>query len=307
MDFARALIAGGGSVGSLLAESLVSVCRQVSVFDLDRRDGVAHGDVLDPRDELLAALRTSDLVVLALPEAVILRALPGLLSTVQPDALVVETGSVKTPVEKVVKAFPGHGSICGINPMFAPRLGLKGQAVSLVEYTSAPKLALLEGWLHNAGASPVHLTAARHDKLVATVQAGTHAALLAFGESLRRAGDDFPDFLSIVTPPFQAMLLLLARIAGQNPETYWDIQASNPYAGAARRELIGSLEYLETLAGRDDGRREFARWVGAISTQLAPVSPELTVAGGEVLALLSQMRLGEDLRRVARHMRSRGA
>jgi len=52
-------------------------------------------------------------------------------------------------------------------------------------------------------------------------------------------------------PPHTALLSLLARIASGAPEVYWDVQAANPYAPAARRALSRGVSQLTDVV--DDG------------------------------------------------------
>ena len=48
---------------------------------------------------------------------------------------------------------------------------------------------------------------------------------------------DIADLDRIAPPPHAALLSLLARITSGAPEVYWDVQAANPYAPAARHAL----------------------------------------------------------------------
>ncbi len=293
--FNEAIVVGAGAVGTLICERLSACCRNVRVFDVRTRENVAHGDAVSPQGPLREALAVADLVVLALPESVVLRALPGMLGAVPAAALLIETSSVKSPVQEVLRGQPPGVNVLGINPMFAPSLGFAGQVVSVVTYENETNVDLLEQWLHSCGARVVRLAAERHDRLVATVQAGVHAALLAFGHTLLRARTDWPEMFAVATPPFQTLLLLLARILGQSPAVYWDIQTGNPFAADSRKALVEGLEQLNALVAGPHGAMEFERWLSTMTTELGPLLPGLQQIGHEVMSHLSQSNLAEQL------------
>lgn len=291
------VVVGAGAVGTLISEKLRACCRNVRVFDVCTREDVAYGDAVSPQGTLCEALAVADLVVLALPEPVVLCALPGVARAVRATALVVETSSVKSPVEEVLRGMPPDANVIGINPMFAPSLGFSGQAVSVVTYGNESGVDLVEQWLRSCGARAIRLTASRHDQLVATVQTGVHAALLAFGHALLQVRTQWPELFAIATLPFQTVLLLLARILGQSPAVYWDIQASNPFAADSRKALAEGLQQLDALVARPDGAIEFERWLSTITAEFGSLLPELREIGHEVMSHLSQSGLAERLHR----------
>ena len=63
---------------------------------------------------------------------------------------------------------------------------------------------------------------------------------------------DIADLDRIAPPPHTALLSLLARIASGAPEVYWDVQAANPYAPAARRALSRGVSQLEGVVSDGD-------------------------------------------------------
>ena len=106
---------------------------------------------------------------------------------------------------------------------------------------------LIEQW----GARVVTVTADQHDRVAAAAQALTHAAVIAFGAALAELDVDIADLDRMGPPPHTALLSLLARIASGAPEVYWDVQAANPYAPAARRALSRGVSQLTDVV--EDG------------------------------------------------------
>src|ERR1700736_5940113 len=228
----RVVIAGGsGAVGALFAEQLQESGNDVVIVDRDvpgpthRVTRFVRGDISDPGAEVADVVRTADAVLLCVPEPVALVAIGRLVGTLRPDALIADTLSVKTTVVPALHAAP----------MFAPSLGFAGQAVASVVVRDGRRGRALRDLIEQWGARVVTVTADQHDRVTAAAQALTHAAVIAFGVALAELDVDIADLDRMGPPPHTALLSLLARIASGAPEVYWDVQAANPYAPAARR------------------------------------------------------------------------
>lgn len=255
------IIGGGGAVGTLLARTL-SASGSTELVILDPK-GAPHlaGDphftvLVDDACAPSAATRTrlagADLVVLATPEAIAVRAIETLLPLLRHGTLLVDTLSVKTPFATAIRESSSSAELLGINPMFAPSLGFAGRSVVAVPYSSGPQAARFLALIEQQGSTIVQLDAEAHDRACAALQAATHAAVLAFGLTLVREGYDLASMEAIAPPPHRALLALLARMLAADPEVYRDIQTENPYAAAVRAELRASLAQLDALASRHD-------------------------------------------------------
>lgn len=247
-----AVIGGRGAVGRLFAGALAGAGREVLAIDRAGGEPGVQLDVEQPSVQLRELLAGADAVVLALPEAVALRALPAVLGALRPGALLVDTLSVKGPFAAAVREAGAPVEALSLNPMFAPALGFAGRPVLAVELAGGPRsralLALLASW----GARAVAVGADEHDALAAALQVAPHAALLAFGGALARLDADLDALLAVAPPPFLTLLALVARIASAAPETYWDVQDANPRAAQARDALAGALAELDAAARAHD-------------------------------------------------------
>ena len=258
-----AIVGGNGAVGRLFAGVLHESGAKVTAVD---RDAAPHPGVPDSAAyacadatagslQLSRALAGVSTVVLAVPEAVAIDALPHVLACLRPGALVADTLSVKTPY---AAAATGPATAAGVellslNPMFAPDLGLAGRTVLAVEVASGPRSDALLTMLRSRGGRVVLLgDAAAHDRLTAALQAAPHAALIGLGLALEQLGGDLDTLLATAPPPLQTLLALVARIASGAPETYADIQRANPFAAEARAALAGGLARLDEAAGAED-------------------------------------------------------
>ncbi|MBW0291197.1 prephenate dehydrogenase [Rhodococcus sp. D-46] len=242
------VVGGLGAVGSMFVELLRAGGSTVTVVDpagIDPDGDVVVGDITKPSEQVLAHVESSRIIVLAVPEQVALAALPSLRTS---GALVVDTLSVKSRMDAAIADAGREGEFLGLNPMFRPSLGPRGRAVIAVPYVGGPQsdrfLDIVRSW----GASVAVMDADRHDRLAAATQVLTHASVLAFGVALAELGVSADELLAVAPPPHRALLALLARVAGGEPEVYWDVQAGNPYAGATRKALFDATAQVDRAA-----------------------------------------------------------
>lgn len=270
----RCVVAGGeGAVGRMVAGLLADGGGTVVTVDPRARTPALRGDVTDPDRRLLDELAVADVVVLAVPEPVALAALPVLVRSLRPGALLVDTLSVKGPYVAAARR-AGAGSagieVLGLNPMFAPSLPLRGRPVAAVAVFDGPRARRLRELLARAGGRVVPMSAAEHDRLAAATQALTHAAVLAFGLALAELDVDIDRLAEIAPPPHVTMLGLLARITAGTPDVYWDVQAANAYAGSARSALARSARELAELFAHPRAEKEFTELLGRLRELLGP-------------------------------------
>lgn len=238
-DDSVVVVGGSGAVGRLMVDLLLADGVPVTIVDVhgDSIPGgsaAIAGDITAPDGQVESVLEEAATVILAVPESVALRAD---LSAVRSDALLVETLSVKSGFSRHVQDARPIGAAVGINPMFAPSLGMAGRPVAAVVHRSGPPVDAFLDRISRWGGRVVHLDAARHDRLAAATQALTHASVLAFGLALTELDLPFVDIDAVAPPPHATMLAVLARITGGEPEVYWDVQAGNPHAADARAAL----------------------------------------------------------------------
>ncbi|MGW6445211.1 prephenate dehydrogenase/arogenate dehydrogenase family protein [Lentzea sp. NPDC055074] len=264
---ARCVVAGGaGAVGTLFVELLVAAGAEVHVADSG-----SGADITDPDPLLTAELAMADVVVLAVPETVALRALGPVTAVLSAGALVVDTLSVKSRYAAAAATTRSDVELLGLNPMFAPSLGFPGRPVAAVELNGGPRTEELLDLLTGAGARVVRVTADRHDRLAAATQALTHAAVLSFGAALAELDVTVDELAALAPPPHATLLALLARIAGGTPEVYWDVQSANPFAETARDALRAGTSALAAAVGA--GETEFTDLLSALRSVLGDRLP----------------------------------
>ncbi|MGD8854515.1 MAG: prephenate dehydrogenase/arogenate dehydrogenase family protein [Gammaproteobacteria bacterium] len=264
------VLGGNGAMGSLFCTQLARDIDHVTAIDSDtasplRTDNVVslYADACNLSGEAKAALADADLVIMALPEHVASSALGGITSSLRPKALLVDTLSVKTHIVKAIGDIRPSGESLSINPMFAPSLGFAGQSTAVIILDRGPLasrfLELMESW----GCQLVFLTAEEHDRMTAMLQTITHAAILTFGMALHKLDYDLVAVEPLMPPPHRTMLALVARILNADPEVYWDIQSSNPFAAGARAALEDGVRELCQVVDREN-RADFRHIVDTL-------------------------------------------
>jgi 4-amino-4-deoxyprephenate dehydrogenase len=250
----RCVVAGGaGAVGGLVVDLLLGAGADVLAVDPAPAEEVtpaceyARGDVLAMDARLEDEIGGADIVVLAVPEDVALAAVPALAPRLRRGALLVDTVSVKS---RIVAALLAQAELeaVSINPMFAPDLGFEGRAVAAVVVHDGPRVRALLDVIARRGGRVAEMCAGEHDAMTAVTQALTHAAVLAFGLALDDLGVIVEALDDVATPPHLTLLALLARISSGKPDTYWTVQAGNPYAHRVRAALHTGLAALTDAA-----------------------------------------------------------
>lgn len=294
-DARRYVVVGaGGSIGGLIARLLRLDGQQVACIDLrfPRQGGTEsqsdetrwiEADMLAPNALAREALSHADIVVIATSFELLTEALPGLLALVGPACALIETLSIKSPFVALIEArsaILGNREVAGINPMFSGDLDPTGRPTATVIHRNGA-----DGGLHiraffdvlrRTGLVIVPTNADMHDRTMAVLQTIGHSAVLAFGDVLAESKLDMDALLALAPPPFRTLFALLARMTGNHPDVYWEIQTKNPFSAQARRALIDALTRLDDACNADDAAT-FRDGLARIDTTLVQSRPE-TVA-----------------------------
>jgi prephenate dehydrogenase len=299
LTFGSAILFGEGGVGKLLRTILAGHVESLTIVDLHRgdhrSDNTSEGDVSRIVADVTApierrlecALAAAELVICALPEDALEATLPQVIAAAPPGALLVDTASVKSRLSRLWG--PNGPSILSINPMFAPSLSPAGRpALAVCAGRPGRQQDFLEVLQRNGIIVMKLADADEHDRLTAVVQAGVHAATLAYGLTLVGAGFTGAQVAELAPPPCRQQLMLLARMVAQPPEVYEDIQRSNPHAEQVRADLIKNIAHIGRLATTRhlaEAIDSIGNWLGDARIPLADlcqnVYAELTTQGSE--------------------------
>ena len=217
-----------------------------------------QSDLTTANAETGSIIGESDIIIICLPEEVAYKFLELYGSQIPKTALIVDTLSIKSAVSSIY--VKNDFNALSLNPMFGPDLKMDGQNIIVIKFKETPLSQLFVGYLVLWNLNIIYLTAEEHDRATSVIQAATHAAIIAFGATLKDSGLAIPELLKIATPPFLTLASLYARIASGSKNVYWNIQKENIYAAEARKALIENLGKLDKSIS-DGSEENFSRLV----------------------------------------------
>lgn len=152
------------------------------------------------------------------------------------------TGTMIEPVQAMAEHAPDCERM-SLHPLFAP--GNEPGNIPVVLDHQGPRTELIQDLLKARGNTVFETTAGEHDEMMETVQAKTHAAVLAFAIA---ADTVPPEFHTPISEPLQN---LAEQVTGGHSRVYSDIQAAfdgaEDVANAARQLSNADREAFEQL------------------------------------------------------------
>ncbi|MFC7019028.1 MULTISPECIES: prephenate dehydrogenase/arogenate dehydrogenase family protein [Haloarcula] len=237
------LVVGAGGMGRWFARTVRDVA-SVAFTDTDPAVARAAAEAVDGRAVPTDTDERFEVVCVAVPMPAARVAIEQY-GPLAADAVVDVTGSMAAPVEAMREAAPDVARM-SLHPLFAPENAPGNVAVVTDSGDEATEAVLAV--LREAGNHCFETTPAEHDAAMETVQAGAHAAILAFA----LAADPVPD--EFQTPVSAGLFDLVEQVTGGDPHVYADIQrafdGAEPVAEAARR--IADADYDDFQQLYDD-------------------------------------------------------
>ncbi|WEK31359.1 MAG: prephenate dehydrogenase/arogenate dehydrogenase family protein [Candidatus Pseudomonas phytovorans] len=292
------VVGAAGSIGRMLCEQLNATGLKVLGVDLEPVPSpqgyeAMQGDICAPSTSLCQHLATAHLLVLALSEQVLLKALPALVPHLALDCLLVETLSIKSAFATLVRDVSLPQPVAGLNPMFSGDLAPEGRPVVVVPYQADAAFDDLRERLVSRGMRLFTLTAQQHDQAMALLQTVGHSMVLAFGHTLASSGVPLAQLIELAPPPFKVMLCLLARMMTNHPDVYWEIQAGNPASAAAREQAFAQLQRLDGHA-RNDSHIEFLAAMASLRNHLEHAQPQLAASCRQLFEVVQAQTPGTE-------------
>jgi chorismate mutase / prephenate dehydrogenase len=236
-----ALVIGGrGKMGRWMADFLASQGFRIVVAD-------PAGEVpgYEWRADWTDGALDEDFLVVATPLGISAGVLAGLAAR-RPRGVVFDVGSLKTPLRGGLEALRAAGArVTSVHPMFGPDTELlSGRHVIFIDLGSADALAEARALFDSTMAELVVMGLDEHDRLIAFVLGLSHALNIAFFTALAESGEAAPRLARMSSTTFDAQLDVAARVAGENPDLYYEIQSLNAYGEESLRALRGAVERL---------------------------------------------------------------
>ncbi|MFB6234004.1 MAG: prephenate dehydrogenase/arogenate dehydrogenase family protein [Halopenitus sp.] len=242
------LVVGAGEIGRWIADTVEA---DVAFTDRDEtvaRDAAATAAADDARAVPTDTTETFDAVCLAVPMSAVADAVAEYADNAS-EAMVDVSGEMATPIAAMREHCPDCQR-ASFHPLFAPPR-VPGNVAVVVDDGGPVVDAICED-VERQGNDVFETTAAEHDDAMETVQAGAHAAIIAW----RLAGEDVRE--EFHTPVSSALDDLADTVTEGSPAVYAEIQrafeGADDVAEAARDIADADPEEFEALY--EQARRE---------------------------------------------------
>ncbi|WP_418282653.1 NAD(P)-binding domain-containing protein [Halorubrum sp. DTA98] len=248
------LVVGAGEMGRWVADTVLADSSPVdaTVAFADRDPAVAAEAARSRDAETTSpdAASTFDVLCLAVPMSAVPTAAEAYAARAE-HAVVDVSGEMSDALAAMREHAPDRER-ASYHPLFAPPRVPGNVAVVVDE--AGPYVSLLTHAIEAGGNDVFETTAAEHDNAMETVQAGAHAAVLAW----RLAGDDVRD--EFHTPVSEALDGIADTVTEGSPAVYAEIQrafaGADDVAAAARDIADADPERFAELYERARGDRE---------------------------------------------------
>lgn len=195
------------------------------------------------------SISTSDLIVMAIPVSALSQLLPSILDTVKKEAVVVDTGSTKTTICKVISNHKNRGQFVAAHPIagtensgptaaFSGLFQNKTNIICEREKSSDNALTMAEKIFAALRMNTIYMDAAEHDKHVAYVSHLSHVSSFLLGQTVLDIERDEKNIFALAGSGFSSTV----RLAKSSPEMWAPIFEQN-----AEHLSQALLEYIMHL------------------------------------------------------------
>jgi chorismate mutase/prephenate dehydrogenase len=255
-DGRRVLVIGGhGNMGRWFVRYLTAQGFAVEIAD---PAPARTGDGLVHHADWRAVTLDHELIVVAAPMTASAAILTEL-ATRPPRGVVFDVGSLKSPLRAGLRALAAAGGqVTSVHPMFGPDTELlSGRHVIFVDVGVPAATAAARALFEPTMATLVEMDLESHDRLIAYVLGLSHALNIAFFTALAESGEAAPRLATLSSTTFDAQLGVAAKVAGENPDLYFEIQRLNDYGTESLTALLYAVERLRSVvrAGDAEGFR----------------------------------------------------
>lgn len=211
----KLLVVGAGEMGRWFAATAIAeLDAEVTFADADPAVAESAAAEVGGRSVALTTDEQFDVVCIAVPMSAAETVIHTHAHRAE-RALVDVTGEMADPIREMAAVAPDCERV-SLHPLFASA-NAPGN-VAVVADQPGPVTDRILDALRARGNQIVETTTEEHDEAMATVQAGTHAAVLAFA----LAADDVPEGLT--TPVYEDLRAVAEQVTGNDPQVYAEIQ-----------------------------------------------------------------------------------
>ena len=171
-----------------------------------------------------------------------------------PQGIVFDIGSLKSPLRTSLAKLRAAGAqVTSVHPMFGPDTELlSGRHVIFIDVGVPKATAAARALFEPTMATLVEMDLESHDRLIAYVLGLSHALNIAFFTALAESGEAAPRLAKLSSTTFDAQLAVSAKVAGENPDLYFEIQTLNDYGTESLAALLYAVERLRSVVRAND-------------------------------------------------------
>jgi prephenate dehydrogenase len=240
----------GGSIGlDLRKAGMVTELAGVDVSPAHGKQALELGlvDKVQSEDKALA---NADLVVLCIPVNALSALLPSILDAVKENAVVIDTGSTKSQICKVVANHPRREQFVAAHPLAGtensgPAAALSGlfegktNIICEKEKSSVHALTVAQKMFDTLGMNTIFMEPDEHDKHVAYVSHLSHVSAFLLGHTVLDIEKDEKNISNLAGSGFASTV----RLAKSSPDMWTPIFEQNmEYLSQALMEYIMHLQ-----------------------------------------------------------------
>jgi chorismate mutase/prephenate dehydrogenase len=176
------------------------------------------------------------------------------LGAMKRSGLIFEIGSLKSPFTAELKEICRLGlRATSVHPMFGPDTELlSGRHVLFLDAGCPDATTDAIQLFASTMAARIRMDIDEHDRLIAYVLGLSHALNIAFFTALAESGETVPRLADISSTTFDDQLRIAGRVAQENPNMYFAIQAENPFGLPALEELQQAVNRIIDVVRRGD-------------------------------------------------------
>jgi chorismate mutase/prephenate dehydrogenase len=239
------VIGGSGKMGRWFAEFLASQGFAITIADPAGRPQGFAADAYNYADDWRKPPLDYDIIVVATPLKIANEVLKEL-ATLKPRGIIFDIGSLKTPLREGLQALQRAAChVTSIHPMFGPDTELlSGRHVIFVELGDNEAVERTRALFSSTMAEQVVMGLDEHDRLIAYVLGLSHALNIAFFTALAESGEAAPRLAQLSSTTYDAQVDVAARVAGESPELYFEIQNLNEYGRESLQALRDAVERI---------------------------------------------------------------
>jgi len=259
----KVAVVGLGLIGGSIACDLKSQI-DVTVYGVDNNEfhrksaldlGLVHG-----LESIGDVTLDSDVIIVATPVDVIELLLPQILDAIGTETVVIDVGSTKSDICKIVNDHAKRGQFVAAHPLAGtefsgPEAALKGLFVNAKniicekEKSSEKSLDVALKVFESMGMQTLFMSAEEHDRHLAYVSHLSHVTSFSLGLTVLEIEKDEKQIFNLASTGFRST----SRLAKSNPKTWKAIFGRNrKYLGEALEGYIKTLtEFKEAIQEND--------------------------------------------------------